>query len=91
MQVTRTAVAQVCVYFTCLGCDCIHAVTDMDPLYTRRRYALIRFGQAASRFIAGELARRDMLLDPDHTHDWLNQCLGLDAYPIEHRRPWRWW
>jgi hypothetical protein len=73
---------------TGLGCDCIHAVTDMDPQYTRARYRLVRFGQAASRFIAYELGRRDMLIDPDRTHDWLNGRLGLDAYPIEQKRPW---
>ena len=71
---------------TGLGCDCIHVISDMDPVYSRRRYRLIRFGMAASRFIAGELGRRDMLIDPDHTHDWLNRRLGLDAYPITHRR-----
>ncbi len=67
------------------GSDCIHAVTDMDPLYPRSRYRLIRYGMAASRFIAHELRRRDMLINPDQTHDWLNQRLGLDAYPIAHR------
>lgn len=67
------------------GCDCIHAITDMDPVYSRNRYRLIRFGTAASRFIAGELGRRDMLIHPEHTHDWLNHRLGLDAYPIKHR------
>jgi hypothetical protein len=64
------------------GCDCIHAITDMDPDYSRSRYRLIRFGIAASRFIANELGRRDMLLDPNKTQDWLNRRLGLDAYRI---------
>jgi hypothetical protein len=68
------------------GCDCIHAITDMDPLYSRSRYRLIRFGTAASRFIVGELWRRDMLINPDHSHDWLNAQLGLNSYPITHRR-----
>lgn len=68
------------------GCDCIHAITDMDPLYTRARYRLIRFGIAASRYIARELGRRDMLINPDQTHDWLNHRLGLDAYPITHHQ-----
>ncbi len=67
------------------GSDCIHAITDMDPLYSRSRYRLIRYGMAASRFIARELQRRDMLLHPDQTQDWLNAYLGLDAYPIIHR------
>lgn len=67
------------------GSDCIHAITDMDPQYTRARYRLIRFGIAASRFITGELGRRDMLLHIDKRHDELNRLLGLDAYPIHHR------
>jgi hypothetical protein len=70
---------------TGLGCDCIHAITDMDPIYSRNRYRLIRFGIAASRFIAGELGRRDMLIHPNQTHDWLNRWLGLHSYPINHR------
>jgi hypothetical protein len=70
------------------GCDCIHGVTDVDPDYTRSRYRLIRFGIAASRFIAHELARRDMLINPGQSHDWLNRRLGLDAYPIRHRGFW---
>jgi hypothetical protein len=28
------------------GCDCIHAVTDMDPLFSRGRYPLAYFGEA---------------------------------------------
>ena len=29
------------------GCDCIHAVTDMDPEYGRENYPLIWFGDSA--------------------------------------------
>jgi hypothetical protein len=76
---------------TGLGCDCIHAITDMDPVYTRSRYRLIRFGIAASRFVANELARRDLLINSNTTHDWLNHRLGLDAYPIRHRPLWEPW
>ena len=28
------------------GCDCIHAVTDMDPAYPRAGYPLLLYGQA---------------------------------------------
>ena len=70
--------------------DCIHGITDMDPDYTRSRYRLIRFGIAASRFVANELARRDMLIQPNHTYDWLNHRLDLDNYPIAHRRYATW-
>ena len=41
--------------------------------------------RAASRFIAHELGRRDMLIRPDQTHDWLIRDLGLDAFPIKQR------
>jgi hypothetical protein len=68
------------------GCNCIHAITDMDPVYTRARYRLIRFGIAASRFVANELARRDMLINPGQAHDWLNERLRLESYPMIRRR-----
>lgn len=71
---------------TGLGCDCIHAISDMDPQYSRNRYRLIRFGIAASRFIVYELGSRDMLINPNHTHEWLNHRLGLDAYPMAQRQ-----
>jgi hypothetical protein len=68
------------------GCDCIHAITDQDPLFSRNRYPLRRFGNAASEFIVKELWRRDLLIQPEQTHDWLSAVLGLDRYPIKHRR-----
>jgi hypothetical protein len=72
------------------GCDCIHAMTDMDPLYSRNRYPLIRFGESASRFVVRELRRRDIIVNTDQTHDWLNTALGLDSYPIIHRQYTGW-
>jgi hypothetical protein len=68
------------------GCDCIHAITDQDPLFSRNRYPLRRFGNSASAFIVKELWRRDLLIEPEQIHDWLNAVLGLDRYPIKHRR-----
>ena len=68
------------------GCDCIHAITDQDPLFSRGRYPLRRFGNTASEFIVKEVWRRGLLIQPEQTHDWLNAVLGLDRYPIEHRR-----
>jgi hypothetical protein len=67
------------------GCDCIHAITDQDPLFTRNRYPLRRFGNSASEFIVKEMWRRGLLIQPEQTHDWLNAVLGLDRYPIKHR------
>jgi hypothetical protein len=66
------------------GCDCIHAVTDMDPAFERSYYRLTRFGQAGSRFIVKQLHERDVLVS-GQTHAWLNEPLGLCRYPINHR------
>jgi hypothetical protein len=67
------------------GCDCIHAMTDMDPQMSRNHYPLIRYGNSATRFIVRECRRRDVLINPGQTHAWLNAYLGLDSYPIRHR------
>jgi hypothetical protein len=67
------------------GCDCIHAVTDMDPEMERGYYRLTRFGQAGSKGIVGELFARGVVINPGVTHDWLNAALGLCRYPITHR------
>ena len=67
------------------GCDCIHAMTDMDPQVSRNHYPLIRYGDSATRFVVRECRRRDVLINPGQTHAWLNAHLGLDSYPIHHR------
>lgn len=67
---------------TGLGCDCIHAITDMDPLYDRSRYPLSFFGHGASRHIVTQLMRRGVIVDAPQTHDWLIPPLGLNEYPI---------
>jgi hypothetical protein len=66
------------------GCDCIHAMTDMDPQMSRNHYPLIRYGDSATRFIVREIRRRGVLINPDQTHCWLNAYLGLDSYPVHH-------
>jgi hypothetical protein len=68
------------------GCDCIHAVSDMDPMFERTEYALTYFGDAASRNIVRQIRERPVLINPDQTHDWLIPALGLDCYPIIRRR-----
>jgi len=67
------------------GCDCIHAITDMDPQFGRRTYSLGRFGQAASEFIVEQILTRPVVINAPQTHDWLIPALGLDRYPISHR------
>ena len=68
------------------GCDCIHAVTDMDPLYDRTRYPLAYFGEAASRHIVRQLHERPTIIRPDQCNDWLLPMLGLDKYPITRQK-----
>lgn len=64
------------------GLDCIHALTDMDPQFNRRRYPLIFFGDAASHNVVRQLHERPVLIGPPVTHDWLIKALGLERYPI---------
>jgi hypothetical protein len=71
---------------TGLGCDCIHAISDLDPKFDRARYPLIFYGQPAARRLVHEAARREVFIDPWTEHDWLVSALGLDQYPIE-RKP----
>jgi hypothetical protein len=68
------------------GCDCIHAMSDMDPIFDRRRYPLTYFGEAASLNIVRQVRERPILIHPDQTHDWLIPALGLDCYPIIRRQ-----
>jgi hypothetical protein len=67
------------------GCDCIHAVTDMDPQFGRNRYPLSYFGDAASLHIVRQLHTRPIIISPEAKHDWVLQLLGLDKYPITRR------
>jgi hypothetical protein len=68
------------------GCDCIHAITDMDPQYARNRYPLSYFGDSASRHIVHQIQTRPIIIDPEADHGWLIPHLGLDKYPITRRQ-----
>ena len=68
------------------GCDCIHAVTDMDPMYDRRRYPLSYNGEAASRHVVREIHIRPVVICPTADHGWLLPKLGLDRYPIDRQK-----
>jgi len=67
------------------GCDCIHAITDMDPIFDRSRYPLAYFGDAASLNIVRRLQTRPVIMCPESDHSWLLPLLGLDKYPIVRR------
>jgi hypothetical protein len=67
------------------GCDCIHAIADMDPVYPRWRYPLALYGQPATANLVRRLMHSPIFIDPPRTHDWLIPRLGLDRYPIDRR------
>ena len=67
------------------GCDCIHAITDMDPVYPRSRYPLVLYGQPASARLVRRIMHSPATIGAPATHDWLLPMLGLDQYPFEHR------
>jgi hypothetical protein len=67
------------------GCCCIHAITDMDPIFDRGGYPLIMYGEAASGHIVHELHTRPILIDPHREHPRLLTALGLDQYPLVRR------
>ena len=64
------------------GCDCIHAITDIDPQFDRREYPLSRFGAAASRHVVRQLHERPIIIGPGRDHGWLLGALGLAGYPL---------
>jgi hypothetical protein len=64
------------------GCDCIHSLSDMDPMFSRERYPLTYFGVPATENIVRQVLTRPVVIDAPRTHDWLIPHLGLDCYPI---------
>lgn len=68
------------------GCDCIHAISDMDPLYRRVRYSLVFYGKPATANILRRFMHSPIWIEPRTTHDWLIPRLGLDAYALQKRR-----
>jgi hypothetical protein len=67
------------------GCDCIHALTDLDPEFDRTRYPLRWYGEAGSRNIVDQCVRRHAVLDNGRCNDWLLSRLGLDCAGIIRR------
>jgi hypothetical protein len=69
------------------GCDCIHAVTDLDPAYPRWRYPLAFYGQPGTSDVVRRFMHSPIFIDPRTTHDWVYCRLGLGQYPVW-RRPY---
>jgi hypothetical protein len=67
------------------GCDCIHAVTDMDPIYARGSYPLLYYGKPGTARVVRRFMHSPIFINPRQTHDWLLPRLGLDGLPIERR------
>jgi len=67
------------------GCDCIHAITDMDPEFDRTRYPLRHYGEAGTANIVEQVARRNAILNVSQTQDWLVPKLGLECFGIVRR------
>ena len=67
------------------GCNCIHSITDMDPLFDRRQYPLSYFGESASLNLVRQLQTRPIIICPEADHSWLLPLLCLDQYPLTHR------
>jgi hypothetical protein len=65
--------------------DCIHAITDKDPIYNRWFYPVARFGEAASHHIVKQLYVRGRILNPGQNNDWLLGVLQLNSYPLVRR------
>lgn len=68
------------------GSDCIHAITDMDSMFSRGGYPLSRFGERASEHIVEQIMVRDIVINPSADHNWLFKELGLDRYAICRRQ-----
>jgi hypothetical protein len=68
------------------GCNCFHAISDMDPQFDRRQYPLLSYGDPAGKNIVRQLFARPILIHAPQTHDWLIPALGLDCYPIVRRQ-----
>lgn len=66
--------------------DCIHAVSDIDDGHSRFDYFFARVGDVASRHLAYVLVDRERVLLHEDGLGWIDHLLGLDRYPIVHRR-----
>jgi hypothetical protein len=59
------------------GCNCFHAISDMDPIYGRARYPLLNYGFGAGTNLVARLHEHTGITEPGRTHDELLGPLGL--------------
>jgi hypothetical protein len=62
--------------------NCVHAVSDIDT-DQGRLHAGLAWGEAASHQVVRHLAR--WIIDPEQTHPWVGEQLGLGRYPMVQR------
>jgi hypothetical protein len=72
--------------------DCIHAISDLDPIHERTSYLWIRFGDNATHHLVKMMHRNQGIIDPGMDLAWMSARMGLDCFPIEqqhfvHRKP----
>jgi hypothetical protein len=72
-------------FLTFRTCNCIHALSDVAFPYPRLRVGTPSFGCPASYRIMKRF--KLWIIDPETTHDWIAERLGLDQYPIVRCRP----
>jgi hypothetical protein len=65
--------------------DCIHAITDKDPTFSRWHYPVIRFGETASQYIVKQWHDCNRVINPGQNNDWLTGVLQLNRYPLVYR------
>jgi hypothetical protein len=63
--------------------NCIHAISSLREGH-RLYIAISSWGETASYFILEELT--PWLIGPCQEHAWISSALGLDNYPLIHRR-----
>jgi hypothetical protein len=66
--------------------NCFHAISDLDRIQGRRHYPLTQAGEDITYDIVKTLEERDRIIGRGTDHSWIFRRLGLDQYPITHRR-----
>ncbi len=66
--------------------NCFHAISDLDPEYGRSRYPLTEAGERVTYEIIERIHERNPDIRQSPLAEWIDHRLGLDDYPITHRR-----
>jgi len=66
--------------------NCFHAISDLDRIQGRAHYPLTQAGEKITYDIVVTLEERGRIIGRGTDHSWILHRLGLDDYPITHRR-----